>query len=67
MSFSNQNSDFEFTKNRPISFKGKQVEFQDEGFGKITDETVDSIYIISQFFTGWMFKAEYFDLLGVED
>ena len=38
-----------------------------EGIGTIADETVDSIYIISAFFTGWMFKAEYFDLLGVED
>ena len=67
MDFLNQNSDSEPMKNQPFSFKGKQVEFQDEGFGKIADETVDSIYIISQFFTGWMFKAEYFDLLGVED
>ena len=48
-------------------FKGKNVEFQDEGIGRIADENEDSIYIISSFFTGWMFKAEYFDLLGVED
>ena len=48
-------------------FKGKEVEFQDEGSGTIAEETVDSLYIVSAFFTGWMFKAEYFDLLGVED
>ena len=47
--------------------KGKKVEFQDEGTGNIVEETVDSIYIISTFFTGWMYKAEFFDLLGVED
>lgn len=46
---------------------GKSIEFQDEGTGTITDETEDSIYIVSSFFTGWMFKAEYFELLGVED
>jgi hypothetical protein len=51
----------------PICFKGKEIEFQDEGTGMITNETEDSIYITSKFFTGWMFKTEYFDLLGVED
>ena len=50
-----------------MNLKGKDVEFQDEGRGTVADETEDSIYIISQFFTGWMLKAEYFDLLGVED
>jgi hypothetical protein len=50
-----------------VFFKGKDVEFQDEGSGTIADETEDSIYIMSKFFTGWMLKAEYFDLLGVED
>lgn len=50
----------------PIRFKGKTVEFQNEGAGIITDETEDSIYIKSNFFTGWMFKTEYFDLLGIE-
>ena len=50
-----------------IGFKGKEVEFQDEGTGTIVEETVDSLYIVSAFFTGWMFKAEYFDLLGVEN
>ena len=48
-------------------FRGREVEFQDEGTGTIADETVDSLYIVSAFFTGWMFKAEYFDLLGVEN
>jgi len=48
------------------SFIGKQVEFQDEGIGIITNETVDAIYIVSKFFTGWMLKAEYFELLGAE-
>lgn len=51
----------------PVSLKGKDVEFQDEDTGQIVEETEDSIYIASGFFTGWMLKAEYFDLLGVED
>ena len=46
---------------------GQTVTFQDEGTGIIADETVDAIYIVSDFFTGWMYKAEYFDLLGIED
>jgi hypothetical protein len=50
-----------------FTFKGKDIEFQDECKGTIADETEDAIYIISQFFTGWMYKAEYFDLLGIED
>lgn len=48
-------------------FIGKEVEFQDEGSGMIADENDDSIHIISAFFTGWMLKAEYFELLGFED
>jgi hypothetical protein len=48
-------------------WKGREIEFQGEGNGTITDETEDAIYIVSGFFTGWMFKAEFFDLLGVED
>ena len=47
------------------AFLGKEIEFQDECTGVITDETEDSIYITSSFFTGWMYKAEYFDLLGI--
>jgi len=50
-----------------MSWKGRDVEFQDEGSGIITDENDDSIYIESEFFTGWMLKAEYYELLGVED
>lgn len=46
---------------------GLVVEFEDECQGRITRETEDSIYIESAFFTGWMYKAEYFDLLGVSD
>lgn len=46
---------------------GMPVEFQDEGLGTIADVTDDAIYIVSNFFTGWMWKTEYFDLLGVED
>jgi len=57
----------EFNSEEPTHLKGKEVEFQNEGRGTIADETEDSIYIISKFFTGWMFKTEYFDLLGVED
>lgn len=44
---------------------GLLIEFQDEGPGIIDDETVDAIHITSQFFTGWMLKVEYFDLLGL--
>lgn len=50
-----------------MSMVGTEVEFQNEGTGVITDETVDQIYIMSKFFTGWMLKADYFDLLGIED
>lgn len=49
-----------------VGFVGKKVEFQDEGTGVITNETEDSIFIVSDFFTGWMYKTEYFELLGVE-
>ena len=48
------------------TFIGKKVIFQDEGEGIIDGEDVDRIHITSKFFTGWMFKAEYFDLLGIE-
>jgi len=46
---------------------GQPVEFQDEGGGQIADQTEDSIYIVSDFFTGWMLKSEYFELLGFEE
>jgi hypothetical protein len=46
---------------------GKQVEFQNEGVGKIVEETDDAIRIESDFYIGWMAKAGYSDLLGVED
>jgi len=51
----------------PHSLVGKDLEFQDEGKGQIVAETDDSIFILSRFFTGWMLKTEYFDLLGVDD
>ena len=51
----------------PPSFKGTDIEFQGECKGTIADETEDALYIISNFFTGWIYKAEFFDLLGVED
>lgn len=44
---------------------GTIIEFQDECTGVIDDEDVDRIHITSAFFTGWMFKTEYFDLLGI--
>lgn len=47
--------------------RGMEVEFAGEGCGIITDQTDDSIYIVSDFFTGWMFKADYFEMLGIED
>lgn len=46
---------------------GTPVVFQDEGRGMITDENESEIYIESNFFTGWMSKAEFWELLGVED
>lgn len=55
-------------RNFMSDFIGTEITFQDEpGIGFVTDETCDSIFITHPFFTGWMFKAEYFDLLGVED
>ena len=55
----------EFEADGPPALKGKVIEFQDECRATIADETEDALYIISQFFTGWMYKAEFFDLLGV--
>jgi hypothetical protein len=43
------------------------VKFQGEGSGMITDENETDIYIESDFFTGWMLKAEFWELLGTED
>jgi len=50
-----------------VFVRGGDVEFQDEGTGQIVEEVEDAIYIMSRFFTGWMLKAEYFELLGIED
>ena len=46
---------------------GTPVLFQDEGTGMITDENETEIYIESDFFTGWMLKAEFWELLGTDD
>lgn len=46
---------------------GQEIHFQDEGSGRITEISEDAIFITSKFFTGWMAKAEYYELLGVED
>lgn len=54
-------------KEAKMNMVGKDVEFQDEGSGTIVSETDDAIYIVSKFFTGWMLKAEYFELLGIPD
>jgi hypothetical protein len=59
--------DDEVTADQPFAFKGKEIEFEGECTGTIADETEDALYIISGFFTGWMYKAEFFELLGVED
>jgi len=45
---------------------GWTVIFQDEGVGMITDENESEIFIESDFFTGWMSKAEYWEALGIE-
>lgn len=41
----------------PISFES------DESEGMITDETETDIYVEHPFFTGWMSKARYFELV----
>lgn len=46
---------------------GTNVIFQHEGRGMITDETETEIYIEAAFFTGWMSKSDYWEMLGVED
>lgn len=46
---------------------GTTFSFQGEGRGMITDETEDSIWIESAFFTGWMSKAEFNEAWGVEE
>ncbi len=46
---------------------GTPVVFQDEGTGMITDENETEIFIESDFFTGWMLKAEFWELLGTDD
>lgn len=47
---------------------GTQVLFEGEGHpGMITDESETDIFIESDFFTGWMPKPEFFDLLGIEE
>jgi hypothetical protein len=46
---------------------GTPVLFQDEGPGMITDENETEIFIESGFFTGWMLKTEFWELLGIED
>ena len=46
---------------------GTVIRFQDAGEGMITDETETEIFIQSDFFTGWMSKAEFWELLGVDD
>jgi hypothetical protein len=45
---------------------GSPILFQDEGMGMITDENETEIYIESDFFTGWMLKAEFWELLGTD-
>jgi hypothetical protein len=46
---------------------GTPIVFQNEGEGMITDENETDIYIESEFFTGWMLKAEFWELLGTDD
>lgn len=44
-----------------IGFEGEECE------GMITDETPSAIFIESDFFTGWMEKADFWEALGVEE
>lgn len=46
---------------------GQIVHFEDEGSGMITDETLTDIFVESDFYTGWMSKAEFFEALGVPE
>jgi hypothetical protein len=47
---------------------GTIVYFEDEDdAGMITDENDDDIYIEHPFFTGWMAKTTYWELLGIEE
>ncbi len=47
---------------------GMPISFQDEpGEGMITDENETEIFIEHPFFTGWMPKAEFYELLGIEE
>ena len=46
---------------------GTVISFEDDGSeGMITDETECEIFIQSDFFTGWMSKASFWDLAGAE-
>ena len=49
----------------PIAFQAEGSGI--EGTGMITDENETEIYIESDFFTGWMSKAAFWEALGVED
>ena len=47
--------------------KGLKFSFQDEcDDGEILEENEDSILIRSSFFTGWMSKAEFWEMWGTE-
>ena len=46
---------------------GTVVYFEEGGRGMITDENESEIFIESDFCTGWMDKATYWDLLGIAD
>jgi len=46
---------------------GLKFPFGDECEAAVTEESDDSIFIESAFFTGWMFKTEFWDLWGLQD
>ena len=47
--------------------KGRTVAFQDECEGEIVEEDEDSILICSAFFTGWMTKADFWEMWGTDE
>lgn len=46
---------------------GTTVSLGGEATGMVTDETETSIFIESDFFTGWMSKPEFWESLGIEE
>lgn len=46
---------------------GTNIRFLEGGVGMITDENESEIFIESDYFTGWITKAEFWEALGIEE